>query len=162
MNQMKIAIAVFAIVLVIVIINHLIKFLARNNNEADEQAVNPQPEQVIEIKKSSRKIWNWIVLIAIISAIIGAIFIVPKYFKGDWNLSIPASVIWKKKPHQYGRVPEDRTSGYLNATITEDSETKFCFTVDTTNGKSYYTGRRSDKESKIEGSWINSPDGGKW
>jgi len=104
--------------------------------------------------------WNWIIPIGIISALVLGFWIAPKYFKG--SISKPATVIWKKKPHQYGREPEKRTSGYLNATLTEDSDTKFCFTVHISDSiKSHYNGRKVGGD-RIKGSWRNPPDGGKW
>lgn len=123
---------------------------------------------VVKPKMSYGGVWNWIIALVIISAIIGAVFIVPKNIKKGWNgigiseLSIPATVIWKKKPHQYGSNPEKRTSGYMNATVTEDNDDKFCFTVHVNrNEDSHYYGRKVEG-GRIEGSWRNPPNGGNW
>ena len=90
-------------------------------------------------------------------------FLIKKALSQNGNvISKPATVIWKKKPHQYGREPEKRTSGYLNATLTKDSDTKFCFTVHVgRNEDSHYNGRKVGGD-RIKGSWRNPPDGGKW
>ncbi|MDE1988163.1 MAG: hypothetical protein KGJ58_00805 [Patescibacteria group bacterium] len=129
-----------------------------NGENAKKSQVPITTIPIAETRKSYGKIWNWIIPIAIISAIIGAILTVPKHFKT--KSSMPASYIWIKKPHQYGSNPEKRTSGHLNATVTEDGD-KFCFTVHISrNEDSHYYGRKVG--DRIEGSWINSPNGGNW
>ncbi|KKR47078.1 MAG: hypothetical protein UT80_C0011G0009 [Parcubacteria group bacterium GW2011_GWC1_40_13] len=149
-------------ILVVAGIFSLIKSLTNNGKkETENQATaTPQLEQRIKSKASYGKMWNWIIPIGIISALVLGFWLAPKYFKG--GISKPTTVIWKKKPHQYGREPEKRTSGYLNATLTEDSDTKFCFTVHVgRNEDSHYNGRKVGGD-RIEGSWRNPPDGGKW
>lgn len=166
MNQMEIAVAIFATVLVIVIISHLIRFLSRNNNEADEQAVNPQRVQEIESKKSYGKIWNWIIAIVIISAIIGAVLIVPKYYGKAKVSQINAIFSWEKDSNQYGLHPDIRASGPEQAKITKDDQV-FNFQVsyihNGRNETSFFEGEYVSYK-RIEGSWWQDrpKDGGKW
>ena len=125
---------------------------------------NKQPSKKSQITYG--KMWNWIIPIGIISALVLGILIAPRYFNDKKEsvvkLSIPASYVWKKKDYQYGKNPNKRTSGYLNATITEDNDEKFCFIVHVgRGGKSYYDGRKLDS-GKIEGNWRNPPNGGDW
>ena len=151
-----------AAILVVAGIFSIIKSLINNRKERTEsQTATPQPEQKIKFKAGYGKMWNWIIPIGIISALVLGFWIAPKYYKMN-VISKPAAVIWKKKPDQYGREPEKRTSGYLNATLTEDSDTKFCFAVHVgRNEDSHYNGRKVGGD-RIEGSWRNPPDGGKW
>lgn len=73
---------------------------------------------------------------------------------------IVAIYSWRKKPHQYGRDPQKRTSGYLNAKVIEDSDTKFNFIASVGNGISKHYGIKVG--NRIEGVWKNPPDGGKF
>ena len=92
----------------------LIKSLTNNRKEGTEnQTTTPQLEQKIKSKASYGKMWNWIIPIGIISALVLGFWLAPKYFKG--GISKPTTVIWKKKPHQYGREPEKRTSSIFQS-----------------------------------------------
>lgn len=144
----------------------LIKYLIGNTTSNGEKTEIPEIpiEPSIKPKMSYGKIWNWVIPILIISAIIGAILIVPKYYKnGDkvTELSIPASYSWKKKPHQYGYNSNERFGGPYDAVITKN-DSNFCFTVYGGESNTHFYGK--NKNGKIEGWWeqSNPRAGGKW
>ena len=71
-------------ILVVAGIFSLIKSLTNNGKkETENQATaTPQLEQRIKSKASYGKMWNWIIPIGIISALVLGFWLAPKYFKG--------------------------------------------------------------------------------
>lgn len=117
------------------------------------------------LKMSYGKIWNWVIPILIISAIIGvSFFIVPKYYNKNGITKSRASYSWKKKPHQYGYNSNERFGGPYDAVITKDKddESNFCFTVYGGKSDTHFYGK--NKNGKIEGWWeqSNPRAGGTW
>src|SRR3989338_7109246 len=101
----------------------LIKSLTNNRKEGTEnQTTTPQLEQKIKSKASYGKMWNWIIPIGIISALVLGIWIAPKYFNEKISrVSTNAIFIWTLDPSQHGA---KRTSGPQQAEVIKDDGKK--------------------------------------
>ena len=151
----------------------LIKSLTNNRKKGTEShTVTPQLEQN-KSKASYGKMWNWIIPIGIISALVLGLWIAPKYFnkEGEKSLKVYAIHWWEKEPHQYGENPEMRSSYPMEATVMQNYDGVFIF-------KSFYTHKgRSEfslfqgefdeeihKGTRIKGFWNQDQpvNGGKW
>lgn len=159
--------------LVVIGIIFLIKYLIGNTTSNGEKTEIPEIpiEPSIKAKMSYGKIWNWVIPILIISAIIGAILIVPKYYNksAGWkSAQVNAVFSWEKEPSQYGLDPEIRRSIPMEAVITRNDADVFNFVF-------YYYSHRGIKEAgvfegektatgRIEGTWRQDrpKDGGEW
>lgn len=167
MNQMWIAFGL----LVAIGFGFLIKFLISNGNggKVKRPQVPITPTPTVEPKMSYGKIWNWIIPILIISAIIGAILIVPKYYNksAGWkSAQVDAVFSWKKEPSQYGLDPEIRRSVPMEAMITRnDAVFNFVFYYYDKGIKEsgVFEGERT-ATGRIEGTWRQDrpKDGGEW
>lgn len=117
--------------------------------------------------KSYGKIWNWVIPILIISAIIGGILIVPKYYGKAKVSQINAVFSWEKEPSQYGLNPEIRRSIPQETVITRNDDKVLNFNVYYYHkgGKevSIFEGEKVSN-GKIEGTWrqVRPKDGGEW
>ena len=144
----------------------LIKSLTNNRKEGTEnQTTTPQLEQKIKSKASYGKMWNWIIPIGIISALVLGIWIAPKYFNEKISrVSTNAIFIWTLDPSQHGA---KRTSGPLQAEVVIDDGKIFNFVM-------YYYRKGKKEEAIFEGErtstrkiegfwWQNNPeDRGQW
>lgn len=125
-------------------------------------------EKKLTFGQQVKRWWFIIIIVIPVTWVVGKAIWTPTYnsMKSSFGIKgkslLTASCIWKKKPNQYGYNPNQKTSGYLNATIIENkTDGKFCFTVHFGSINIYYTGKYIG-ENRIEGIWRNPPDGGKW
>lgn len=135
--------------------------------QSDENEIKSKEESKSELltkksKMSYGKIWSWIIPTLIISAIVGAILTVPKYYNKNGIAKSTASYSWKKKSHQYGCNSNERFGGPYDTVITKDDGSNFCFTVYGGESDTHFYGK--NKNGKIEGWWkqSNPRAGGKW
>jgi len=163
-----------ALISVAVGIGSLIKSMTNNREkETESQTITPQPERKIGSKMGYGKMWFWIVLLVIISALVLGLWIAPKYFNKEGKKLLETYAIhwWEKEPHQYGENPEMRSSYPMEATVMQNYDGVFIF-------KSFYTHKgRSEfslfqgefdeeihKGTRIKGFWNQDQpvNGGKW
>lgn len=147
----------------------LIRYLIGNATGNDEKTKTPEVpiESSIKSKMSYGKIWNWVIPILIISAVIGvSFFIVPKYYGKAKVTQVNAVFSWKKEPSQYGLDPEIRRSVPMEAMITRnDAVFNFVFYYYRKGIKEegVFEGERT-ATGRIEGTWRQDrpKDGGEW